>query len=404
MARDARFRAGAQNFFARHGSDLAARPPPRRGFALYVMDDYVLDARVEHVRNFVHILTAVKLSRKQHARVSVGERGLTIVSLDDSKSLQAQANFRAEVFRAYDVNLAAASHHHHAGTRRAGVSSHAATFALALGPLIDVLSAFAPLDGEAELSLRWPDRDGRLLLSAHHAERGAPDRPLRGCTHAAVSPETVTAVTGDDDDIVFRGERNAFTLPTTTLREIVDDLDWPAAPVALEMRAHPTAHLAFASEGKDTGGLRIDVDATGAGSRLSEFHCGEPGRWTYRHRFLKAAASVPTQLWRRRRRRGRGRRADDDARRGRGGRHAQGRAPRAHRQGGRRDGRGGFGGGGGAGATGASARVSAQAGTGPTQQTGGTQRGTATMVPVTFVAYPEAEEEEEGDGSEDGGG
>ena len=35
------------------------------------MDDYVLDARVEHVRNFVHILTAVKLSRKQHARVSV---------------------------------------------------------------------------------------------------------------------------------------------------------------------------------------------------------------------------------------------------------------------------------------------------------------------------------------------
>ena len=102
------------------------------------MDDYVLDARVEHVRNFVHILTAVKLSRKQHARVSVGERGLTIVSLDDSKSLQAQANFRAEVFRAYDVNLAAASHHHHAGTRRAGVSSHAATFALALGPLIDV--------------------------------------------------------------------------------------------------------------------------------------------------------------------------------------------------------------------------------------------------------------------------
>ena len=240
------------------------------------MDDYVLDARVEHVRNFVHILTAVKLSRKQHARVSVGERGLTIVSLDDSKSLQAQANFRAEVFRAYDVNLAAASHHHHAGTRRAGVSSHAATFALALGPLIDVLSAFAPLDGEAELSLRWPDRDGRLLLSARHVERGAPDRPLRGCTHAAVSPETVTAATGGDDDIVFRGERNAFTLPTTTLREIVDDLDWPAAPVALEMRAHPTAHLAFASEGKDTGGLRIDVDATGAGSRLSEFHCGEP--------------------------------------------------------------------------------------------------------------------------------
>ena len=45
----------------------------------------------EHIRNFVHILSAVRLSKKQHVRVSVSERGLTFVSLDDLKSLQAQA-------------------------------------------------------------------------------------------------------------------------------------------------------------------------------------------------------------------------------------------------------------------------------------------------------------------------
>ena len=46
---------------------------------------------MEHIRNFTAILSAVKLSRKQHVHVSVSERGLTFVAVDDSKSLQAQA-------------------------------------------------------------------------------------------------------------------------------------------------------------------------------------------------------------------------------------------------------------------------------------------------------------------------
>jgi hypothetical protein len=54
------------------------------------MDDFVLDARMEHIRAFTAILSAVKLSRKQHVHVTVSERGLTFVAVDDSKSLQAQ--------------------------------------------------------------------------------------------------------------------------------------------------------------------------------------------------------------------------------------------------------------------------------------------------------------------------
>ena len=138
-----------------------------------MMDDFVLDARMEHIRNFTAILSAVKLSRKQHVHVSVSERGLTFVAVDDSKSLQAQANFRAEVFRHYRVNPSSASaghlmHHHHqqqqgTGGTRVGSSSAAGSFGIALGSLIDVLNVFTALDGEAELSLRWPDRDGRLV-------------------------------------------------------------------------------------------------------------------------------------------------------------------------------------------------------------------------------------------------
>ena len=40
-------------------------------------------------------------------------------------------------------------------------------------------------------------------------------------------------------ELLFRGERNAFMLPTSTLKEIVDDLEWPAAPMAISMRSNP---------------------------------------------------------------------------------------------------------------------------------------------------------------------
>ena len=361
------------------------------------MDDYVLDARVEHIRNFVHILSAVRLSKKQHVRVSVSERGLTFVSLDDSKSLQAQANFRAEAFRDYRVNPSAAT-----GTQQPPAGGGAAgSFGLALGPLIDVLNVFAPLDGDAELSIRWPDRDGRLVLAAH-AERGAPDRPLRGCTHAAVAPEerpgSGPGGGGGDAELVFRGERNAFMLPTSTLKEIVDDLEWPAAPISLRMSSDPDA-LCFSARGREVGELRVDVDARGG--RLTEFSCAEPGRWTYRHRFLKAATGVPSNLIV-------------------GPASAQeGDSPTMTRVAIGENGMlkvvhlvhlsralptfGGVGASRPPGATGGTADGTASQG-GP----GGTltQRGTGYMVPVTFIAYPEEEEDDEegdeGDTYEDG--
>ena len=82
-------------------------------------------------------------------------------------------------------------------------------------------------------------------------------------------------------------------LPTSTLKEIVDDLEWPAAPMSLRMSSDPDA-LCFSARGREVGELRVDVDARGG--RLTEFSCAEPGRWTYRHRFLKAATGVPSNL------------------------------------------------------------------------------------------------------------
>ena len=121
-----------------------------------------MDARVEHIRNFTAILSVLKLSRKQHVHVTVSERGVTFVAVDASKSLQAQANFRAEVFREYRVNAVNAAigpigggHHRHTqaaagvltgvsgASRGAASSAVAGSFGLALGSLIDVLNVFS---------------------------------------------------------------------------------------------------------------------------------------------------------------------------------------------------------------------------------------------------------------------
>ena len=116
------------------------------------MDDWVLDARVDQIRSFVSVLGALKLSKRQLVHVSVAERGVTVVAQDPSKSLQAQVNFRAETFASYRVNASAAGTQGHVS----GVGSAVGTFGLDLGSLIDVLNAFAPLDGECELSMRGP--------------------------------------------------------------------------------------------------------------------------------------------------------------------------------------------------------------------------------------------------------
>ena len=180
------------------------------------MDDWVLDARVDQIRAFVSVLGALKLSKRQLVQVSVAERGVTIVAQDLSKSLQAQVNFRAETFLSYRVNAAAAGTQGHHGTASAG--SAVGTFGLDLGSLIDVLNAFAPLDGECDLSMRWPDRDNALVLAAVTSRDGAePERPVRSCMHASIAPEVDgwSTTSAADAELIFRGERNAFMMPVS---------------------------------------------------------------------------------------------------------------------------------------------------------------------------------------------
>ena len=278
-------------------------------------DEHALDAVVEHVRPFTHVLSALRLSKKQLVRVGVSDRGVTFVAVDDSKSLQAQANFRAETFAAFSANPAAAFLTRDRSARAAISSS--ASFDVSLGALIDALNVFAPLDGETTVSLRWPDRDGKLVLAAAAERDGArpSDTPVRSVTHASISPQD-DASTRTNAELVFRGERNAFMVPTTTLKTIVDDLEWPsggssgsagAAGVATVAMANEPrgGSLTFTARSPETGSLCVAVDvpnddASAESSRgkscLSEYVCDAPGSWRYRVRSLRAATAVPAHL------------------------------------------------------------------------------------------------------------
>jgi cell cycle checkpoint protein len=275
-------------------------------------DEYALNAVVEHVRPFTHVLSALRLSKKQLVRVGVSDRGVTFVAVDDSKSLQAQANFRAETFAAFSANPAAAFSTHDRSARAAIASS--AFFDVSLGALIDVLNVFAPLDGETTVSIRWPDRDGTLVLAAAAERDGArpSDAPVRNMTHASISPQDESSAP-THAELVFRGERNAFMVPTTTLKAIVDDLEWPsggssnssASATSIAMANTPKNTLAFTARSPETGSLCVTVDVplnardgsdVSDTSCLSEFLCEEPGTWRYRHRFLRAATAVPAHL------------------------------------------------------------------------------------------------------------
>ena len=105
--------------------------------------------------------------------------------------------------------------------------------------------------------------------------------------YAEISPETMEEEEEEEEGESFRDETRAFMMPTATLKEIVDDLEWPCGNVRVEMDREK---LRFIASGAEVGTLTVDVDATEG--RLTEFTCREPTTSTYKYRFLKAATAV----------------------------------------------------------------------------------------------------------------
>lgn len=241
---------------------------------------YALDVSIAHVRAFTSALSSLRLARRQRAKVRADASGLAIATSDDSKTCHASANFRSETFRSYALDETAARMASGGGARGRGAS-----FEIDLAALIDVLGAFQGKDGDAEARVRWPSRSGALTIELECA-RGTGERELRQGVCAEIMPE-VSAEGSAETEMSFRDEANAFMMPTGTLKEIVDDLEWPSGDVDIEIDENL---LKFSAHGAEIGDLTVDVDVSEG--RLTEFTCREPSVSRYKYRFLKSATSV----------------------------------------------------------------------------------------------------------------
>ncbi len=158
-------------------------------------------------------------------------------------------------------------------------------FSMSLSNLVDSLAVFAASDGVADLSLRWPDRDGRLLLQLSALRDaggdGAEGGVVDSCTYAEISCEVSTFA--EDLEGEMMQPRSQFTLQARicvcvcssaastcvsrqtpgllqsgTLRELVDDLEWACSPVCIEMKRDPPA-LSFTARGGVTGDAKAHI-------------------------------------------------------------------------------------------------------------------------------------------------
>jgi len=237
---------------------------------------YVLDARISHVRTFRECLLAIKIDKHSRARVRADERGVTFATRDGSKTCAASVNFRAEVFASYACDDRGFGGRH----------DETCAFEVNLTSLIDVLGAFAARDGDGDARLRWPNREGAVSLELSSA-RATGERDFKQCIYSEIAPEASNDGDERGEELSFRDEANAFMLPTATLKEIVDDLEWPASDVQIDV---DVGALRFSGYGAGIGDLKIDVDTEGG--RLTEFTCRQASTSRYKYRFLKSATTV----------------------------------------------------------------------------------------------------------------
>ena len=121
------------------------------------------------------------------ATLLADQHGLKVYTYDDSRVMQGCAHFRREArflcrrtyaSRSRDADAAACAQVFNEYAFTAHDGSLRKCFSTSLSNLVDSLAVCAGSDGVAELTLKWPDQHGRLLLQcvphAHALRRAAP--------------------------------------------------------------------------------------------------------------------------------------------------------------------------------------------------------------------------------------
>ncbi|XP_042441975.1 uncharacterized protein LOC122027150 isoform X4 [Zingiber officinale] len=200
-----------------------------------------LVCQLDCVQGMVDALSSVRWKRHQDAVVEISEHGLVLI-VEESGCLQARVYLKRELFLAYEYAAE--------GRPRFGVS---------LGLFVDCLNIFSTPGHSPAIEIRYPGPDMQLLLKLVDT----PDT----CIYAEIRTRIPDTISWD-----YNFEPIGSVPVSFTVKEAVDDLEWPCSSIQISLQPDPPA-VTFRGEGH--GDLQCDHSVSNR----------------YKYKFLQAATS-----------------------------------------------------------------------------------------------------------------
>ncbi|XP_042441977.1 uncharacterized protein LOC122027150 isoform X6 [Zingiber officinale] len=189
-----------------------------------------LVCQLDCVQGMVDALSSVRWKRHQDAVVEISEHGLVLI-VEESGCLQARVYLKRELFLAYEYAAE--------GRPRFGVS---------LGLFVDCLNIFSTPGHSPAIEIRYPGPDMQLLLKLVDT----PDT----CIYAEIRTRIPDTISWD-----YNFEPIGSVPVSFTVKEAVDDLEWPCSSIQISLQPDPPA-VTFRGEGH--GDLQVSTFLSGS--------------------------------------------------------------------------------------------------------------------------------------------
>ncbi|CAL5436427.1 unnamed protein product [Camellia sinensis] len=226
-----------------------------------------LVCQLDNVQGMVDALTSVRWKRHQDAVVELSEHGIVLI-VEESRCLQAKVYLQRELFIRYEYTAQ--------GRPRFGVS---------LGLFVDCINAFSVPGHSNTIEIQYPGPDMQLLLKSVDS--------LGACIYAEIRTRIPDMVSWDYNFEPAGSTPLSFTVKgfityPTTLKEAIDDLEWPGSSIQIILQPVPPS-VTFRGEGH--GDLQIDFMYYVNTDLLIAFHCDHRVSYRYKYKFLRATTS-----------------------------------------------------------------------------------------------------------------
>ncbi|KAL8170612.1 hypothetical protein V2J09_022416 [Rumex salicifolius] len=222
-----------------------------------------LVCELDNVQGMVDALTSVRWKRQQDAVVELSEHGVVLI-VEETGCIQAKVYLQKELFLKYEYD-----------------AEERPRFGISLGLLIDCLNTFTIPGHSHVMELRYPGPDMQLLLKSVDT--------LDACICAEMRTRNPDTVPWDYNFEPAGSSPLSFTVKSATLKEAIDDLEWPGSTIQISLEPSPPS-VTFKSEGGH-GGLQVDFTYYVNTDLLVAFNCNQQVSNRYKYKFLKAATS-----------------------------------------------------------------------------------------------------------------